>query len=865
MGNVRIDLMSTLGLDTTQAKAALGELQREVKNMTAVPPGAEEAIRRSRENMATPAGVSPAMSPRQRELAGEQAARQTLRDMIGLAGSYEKAQEKIAAHLAQQQDRLKAIRAEQDRIRSQANASGNLDLLTSPHFKELSGREREQAAHVEHLRAGVTDLEHEARAAESRLKSMGRSIREFLTGSTTGLTLGQALKGGGLMAGAAAIGSAAMTNPLISIPAVVGGSALLLKHLADQFSEYSERIDIQFADLARRTGTSRNLREVFEPHPGMVDDRFLRAGYAGEDAVRIATAYGMPAPPNTLVEASLAHGQFARAFGFGQQPEAIAGIGRHMTELGVAEPGEQAKFWSQMATAVNLGVEQGVDASGQLRALVGLTEKQGEARGVLGIRDVAGLAGLMAALGEGESRFFKGERGAEKASTLLESMQNPKGIAQERYLMNVIAGVTKGRPLTAEELDLTGHRADIYNKFNELTKNEYILQQYPKLLESQHPRTREVARKLLQSTAQAGGPGLESLSLQAFTGMNASQLLEAENAIRESAVGTKGRQITTSDALGIVADKAGKHALDVLKGQALPTEATKIEQTGAYSRQIDEQASRIISDASGTFRTSVQTFEGSVLRFASLFTSTPTPPGTDLPSRTDRAADAVGQWFNRLFGGEQADRLTMPPDRPTKSDREKAVELRQRMSGGDKAPLPPAANRDLFTNPQSEASRRELASPSPAAPDPAAAQRVPQDAIIPSSPRPVPEGDVAGFRRRVMPDVSERTAEDVDRDTQATQREMQRRIERINETIDAIPRESPYLGQKMSLQGNGTRNLTVTLGGSATIELVGAGIPEGTTIPTTALSAVVERMVREGFEGEARMAPTRSSLIDPLP
>ncbi len=349
----------------------------------------------------------------------------------------------------------------------------------------------------------------------------------------------QALSGGGITQALSALGMLAMRHPLISIPAVLTGGALWAEGKASDATRYSEDIEIAFANTGRRTGQGVNLRRTFEPRPGRVRPEFERLGYAGEDVAKIVSAYGMPASLPSLLRATAAQARFARAYGFGDTPEMIAGMGRQVTQWGAAEPGQQGQFWAMLAAAVEKGMKQGVDASETMKGLLALTAKSADQLGVVSSEYVAGLGALQALLAGGESRFFKGERGSQQMANLLDAFQRPRTIQAQAMLMNTMREYFGGVP-SAKELGLTGYRAKAYEALPDVDKFQFIQEQLPGLLAN--PRASQRAQQALTGLIAGVGQGVSpqhaQLLLHALTGMDPSKRVEMQGALFESVVKT---------------------------------------------------------------------------------------------------------------------------------------------------------------------------------------------------------------------------------------------------------------------------------------------------------------------------------------
>jgi hypothetical protein len=439
---------------------------------------------------------------------------------------------------------------------------------------------------------------------------------------TRGMGAGQLVKGGLLWRGAAALGAAAVANPVtalvVGVPAALVAAAKFFEHVTDEVAEYGESIGLAFRNVERRTGTP-ELRGRFETPGGMTHERFLKMGYAGEHLSKMVEAYGMPGKAEAVAASVYAQGRFARAYGFGEQPGYIAGLGRRATQLGVGEPGAgQEHYWNMMAAAVEKGTQHGVDATEKMRALVGLTEQVATHTGIVSQRQFAGLAGMMAALEgpAGGSRFFKGERGTQYAAQIMEGIANPKEIAQQRLVQTLIGREFGGHVPTAKEAGITDRDEAVqYDRMTEIQKLQYIqgsLHGNPKLL-----------GRLAKGLEGAAGntPYGSSLLFEGTTGIDAAKQPAAYKALAEAArkQGMKQSEIEKLGMFGLygaVMEKASpREAADIFKGIVPKDTTTQVEQARAQSKANMEAFSTQVGQATLDMRLSVKNIESAVLEY----------------------------------------------------------------------------------------------------------------------------------------------------------------------------------------------------------------------------------------------------------
>jgi len=421
--------------------------------------------------------------------------------------------------------------------------------------KEINTLYKEELAHVRMLEDNLSRLkrtEHglssgyirareretqEARQFVNRLRdtiAVGTAQESMTGGAARGglfeMSTQQAMNGGLIGAGMGAIGRAVMAHPLIAGTALALGGANWLVNRADDASRYSEDIDVGFTNAGRRTGMGKGLRRLFQhARPGVTDTEFMNLGYTGDDLTKMVDAFGIPSSSGNLRSAIQAQGLFARAYGFGENPDAIAAVGRRSTQLGIAESGQQTQFWRSMTAAVEAGMKNGVDASETMRSMMGLSEQAASRLGVISADYKNGLMGVQALLSNSDSRFFKGERGAQELSSLMGAFQQPKSIAHERFMMNAIMGQFGGRVPTGKEIGLNGARAGAFDAMTEMQQMQTIMQILPELMgNGKNPK---LFSGLAGEAARAAGPNGEMLMLQALTGKEGGALLEMTGAL----------------------------------------------------------------------------------------------------------------------------------------------------------------------------------------------------------------------------------------------------------------------------------------------------------------------------------------------
>lgn len=552
MEDVRVKLKASLGMDTSDVTKAM------------------EAVRTQIQGKPGPSTESDSMKY----------VTQWLERVIGKTGSFIDSRKKL---LASYQIELANVRQLEEEYRRLRNTQGT-DPFELKVQKGLINRAR-----------GFTNTLRDTINVGTAQEQLEREVSK---GS-----------GGMIMAAKDAI----MKHPIIT--ATIGAflTAKWLKGKADDYSEYSEKLDLGFADLGRRIGAGVGLRGKFEPgQEGHVSPEMKALGFSGMDVLKLGEAYGIPgAGPSALT----AQGRFARAFGFGQNAEEIGGIGRRATQLGIAEPNQQPAFWRSMTDAVLDGIRNGIDASETMRSLLAITEEVAAHTGVVSREFFAGLAGIQKAFASGDSRFFKGDRGAEQVKTMIGAFTNPTGIAQTRFLQNSIMRQFGGQMPGAEDLGLKGSRAEIYGEFTDQQKLKYILESLPEFAASKNPKLRFLLGNLAGDVGAAAGgdKNQEQLLFQSMFGFEGRKAMEAQIAMREAA-GPAGKGLGRFGMLSRVFGMGGMGAEDVLRGQEAPAATILLEEKQQLQKEALEGFSRATSDATLELRTFIEQLKESASR-----------------------------------------------------------------------------------------------------------------------------------------------------------------------------------------------------------------------------------------------------------
>lgn len=419
------------------------------------------------------------------------------------------------------------------------------------------------------------------------------------------MTLNQALHGAAFTGGAGGIGRVIMSNPYMAGIAAAVGGPVLAYHLANRFSEPAEQINSLYLNAARRVGTGPSLQPGFSTpgNEGRVHESMLRLGFTHRDVARTLSAYGIPGMAQDTTQAVEEQLRFARRFGFGDNPDMIAGLGRHVSLMGLS-PGRQSDFWKQMAT-LNLHGQRyaGVDAQDTTKGMMNLLAKIADNTGLLTPERVT-AAMLQSMRTTDAGRIFQGERGMERFGSLMGAFENPRSLQGQALINNILMQSFKGNLPTGDALGLSGNRALAYEALVPTQKLAFIRQNMTNL-------PGNVAQSIFSGFDQSIPPALQALVLQAMTGLNESQLVEQMAGLGNMTGQGGGRPFTSLARAfhprvtlqGTMALQKG--VLSPFSGQTL-TEASKIEQAQATSETYGQEISGAVSRGTLNLRLSIK-------------------------------------------------------------------------------------------------------------------------------------------------------------------------------------------------------------------------------------------------------------------
>jgi len=569
--DVKIKLRASLGLDASDVAKSMQAIQEQLK------PKYEQA--------ATEADISKDVH-------------QWLQKTLGASTSYLESRRKLLVTYREEVRLVRDIEHELDRVRK-AQAGKGWTVAGDKREKFLSMQAGEGRMFTDSLqdaiRSGMAGEQAGGKGGgQSEIQKMATSAVGGLAGGLVGKLLPGILT--------------AVANPWVAVPLVGALAAKFLKGQADEYSEYSEKLDVGFENTGRRMGYGTDLRGKLETGgPGRVSPRMKALGYTGEDVLKMSDAYSMKGKG---FEAALdAQGGFARAFGYGQNPEAISGMGRRATQLGMSD---QPAFWRTMTEAVMTGQKHGIDASETMRALLGLTEDVAAHTGVVSHDYLSGLSGIQKAFEGGMSKFFKGETGAQQLKTVMDAFMHPQGIAQQRFTMNAVREYFGGKTPTAKELGFSD--ASGYDEMTELQKSQDILAQLPKLMKN--PKTAGLFAHIARTISKAAPPGGEMLMWQSYLGMPPEKLHSMKEALAGIVGGKDAGTRGFGDLLATAFKKAPDQARKALAGQAAPSEITPMEQKEQLQRETMEAFSTAISTSTFNIRKFTEQLEASTTSLA---------------------------------------------------------------------------------------------------------------------------------------------------------------------------------------------------------------------------------------------------------
>ena len=544
--DVKIKLRASLGLDASDVQKSMQAIQEQLQPKTAGPIDATEQAMRWVERV------------------------------IGKTGTFVEGRKKLLASYAEEVAYVRKLEGEYQKM---LRTKGGLDEIDKRVEGGLVRSHRERLNRIRDLiQVGTT-----AEKAEPH-EEQGGGILSTLSGGAGGIF--------------GAIKAAISKHPYIAAAVGVGLAAKYLKGKADEYSEYSEKLETGFDNTGRRMGYGVGLRGQLETGgPGRVSPRMKALGYSGEDALKMAGAYGMPG--KGLGSALEAQGGFARAFGFGENPETISGMGRRATQIGMDD---QPAFWRTMTEAVTTGLKHGVDASETMRALLGLTEDVAAHTGVVSRDYLSGLSGIQKAFEGGMSKFFKGETGADQLKTVMGAFTHPSGVAQQRFMQNAIMGQFGGKVPSSSDIGFTGAGATSYDQMTELQKMQTVMARLPELMTSKNPKVSGLMAHMARQVSKAAPPGGEMLMWQSILGMEPAKLQNAHEALSGIVGGKDAGARGFGDLLETAFKKAPDQARKALAGQAAPSEITPMEQKEQLRREATEVFSMAISESTFNLR-----------------------------------------------------------------------------------------------------------------------------------------------------------------------------------------------------------------------------------------------------------------------
>ena len=560
---VKVKLKASLGMDASDVQKSMQAIQEQLQPKAGGPVDATESATR------------------------------WLERVIGKTGTFVENRKKLLASYAQE---VAYVRNLEDEYRKMIRTKGGLDEIDKRIEGNMVRYHRDRVNRIRDIiQVGTT-----AEKAEPQ-EQQGGGLLSTLAGGAGGIF--------------GAIKGAIMKHPYV---AAVVGTALAAKYLqgkAEEYSEYSEKLETGFVDTGRRTGHGIGLRGQLETGgPGRVSARMKAMGYSGEDVLKMANAYGMPGAG--LGGALEAQGGFARQFGFGQTPDLISGVGRRATQLGMAEPGQQPAFWRLMTDAVTTGLQHGVDASETMRALLGMAEETAAHTGVVSRDYLAGLAGMQKAFSGGLSRFFKDETGAGEMRTVMGAFEHPQGVAQQRFMMNAVMGQFGGKVPSAGDLGFSGADATSYGQMTEIQKLQTIMAELPRLMLSKNPKVSGLMAHMARQVSQAAPPGGEMLMWQSILGMEPAKLQSMHGALAGIVGGKGAEQRGFGDLLATAFERAPDQTRKAFAGQGIGGSATPLEQKEQMRREATESFSTAIAESTFNLRAFAAQLENSTKALA---------------------------------------------------------------------------------------------------------------------------------------------------------------------------------------------------------------------------------------------------------
>lgn len=517
------------------------------------------------------------------------AALSALQNRLGQDFSFVQNRRTINALIRQEHQSVRDLTEQYDKLRKLKDADG---LKQAETVKQQISSHRSLAQAMRSVQMVGENAELARGGAMPALRA-GQNVSQMRL-YLSQMTLNQALHGAAFTGGAGGLGRIIMSNPYLAGMAAAIGGPVLAYHMANRFAEPAEQINLQYLNASRRMGAGPSLQPGFSTpgNEGRAHESMLRLGFTHRDVARTLSAYGIPGADHVTTRAVEEQLRFARRFGFGGNPDMIAGLGRHVSIMGL-DPSQQHTFWRKMA-GVNLHGQtfSGVDAQDTTKGMMNLLAKIADNTGLLTPERVT-AAMIQMMQGGNAGRIFQGERGMERFSSMMGAFENPQSLQGQALINNILMQSFKGQLPAGQELGLSGGRAEAFNALVPTQKLAFLRQNMTSLPGG-------IANKIFSGLDKSIPKPLQALVLQSMTGLNESQLVEhlagLGNMTQDAGRRPFNYLASIYDPMTILAGRLKlMHSANApYAGQTL-TEASKIEQAQATSETYGQELSGAVS------------------------------------------------------------------------------------------------------------------------------------------------------------------------------------------------------------------------------------------------------------------------------
>lgn len=409
------------------------------------------------------------------------------------------------------------IRQEHQTVRDLAEAYNKVKTIQTDTGKAQAAHLQRQISDHRMLAQAMRSVQMVGEASETDGKQPGwRAL--VVNQLTQRMTFNQAMRGGMF----SQMGQAAMSHPRLAMAAGGIGALAYLGYKAVSAGEGFEPIEQAYTNVQRGTQAPHSmlyaLQQPGTAAQGRIRDSLLKLGYTHRDAASMLQGYSIPGSTHDTRNAIEAQADFARRTGFGEHPEAISGLGRHVAMMGLPV-GKQQDFWREMFGLTLSGNTAGnVDATETLKSMITLLGKIADNTGQLTPERME--AALQTSLRfRHAGRIFQGEAGTARLGSMLQSFEQPQSIQGQAMLNNILMTSFGGKIPSGKELGLDEARAVAFDRMVPTQQLAFIRQNMTSLKGG-------VAGTIFSGLNASVPPALQGLMYQSMRGINESQAVE---------------------------------------------------------------------------------------------------------------------------------------------------------------------------------------------------------------------------------------------------------------------------------------------------------------------------------------------------